>query len=53
MSNLNIIAELEFIYKKMLENGEYGKAQEVLLKITEIKTRNESGQNTGPNILLG
>jgi predicted SnoaL-like aldol condensation-catalyzing enzyme len=53
MDNQTLIQELEFIYRKLLETGDFAKAQEVLIKLTDMKSQNESGTPSGKNILLG
>jgi hypothetical protein len=54
MDNQELITELEFMYRKLLGLGNYNKAQEVLLKLSELKAQNESGVTVdGKNILLG
>lgn len=53
MTDFNLIKELEFIYRTLISNGNFDKAQEVLLKLTDLKTRNESTPTPDRNILLG
>jgi hypothetical protein len=54
MDNQELITELEFLYRKLISSGSYDRAQGVLLKLSELKTQNESGVTVdGKNILLG
>jgi hypothetical protein len=53
MTDSEIITEMEFIYRRLLDIGDFGKAQEVLLQLTSLKQRNESLPAENKNILLG
>ncbi len=54
MDTNKIIQELEFLYHQFLRNNNMEKAQETLLKIAELKERNEGASpNSDQNILLG
>lgn len=53
MTQDKIIQELQVLYQKQLDAGNFDKAQEILLRLSELQTRTESGPVSGKNILLG
>jgi hypothetical protein len=54
MNNQELITELELMYKKLISLGSYDRAQAVLLKLSDLKTQNESSTTIdGKIILLG
>jgi lipopolysaccharide biosynthesis regulator YciM len=53
MSNDDIVAALEAMYKTYQSNGMFEKAQEVLFKLADLKHVAESSKTKVDNILLG
>lgn len=54
MDQTQILEGLRTLYDKFMANGNWDKAQEVLFKIEEIQSTNETTQQSdGRNILLG
>ena len=53
MTDDKILKDLEFLYIQFMDKGNFEKAQETLLKITDMKSKTENKNSENGNILLG